>query len=201
MYDETYCLLFANENENKFPVLFVLRFRVDKDNSGYISADELQQALSNGTWNAFNPETVRLMIGKSFIFHFSFLLLPLSIDCTFWCYNYRILLSTSSHKLPSFLSVFSYLFNVMNQMFIFICRNQITRSNLFKWNFLLHFYGVVINLIRCADIFTFLFGIFGSSLKIISIEFGSRSLSLFRHVYYTFNTFASQPSNFYREVT
>jgi len=37
--------------------------RVDKDNSGFISADELQQALSNGTWNAFNPETVRLMIG------------------------------------------------------------------------------------------------------------------------------------------
>lgn len=39
-------------------------FRVDKDNSGFISADELQVALSNGTWNAFNPETVRLMIGK-----------------------------------------------------------------------------------------------------------------------------------------
>lgn len=38
-------------------------FRVDKDRSGYISADELQQALSNGTWNPFNPETVRLMIG------------------------------------------------------------------------------------------------------------------------------------------
>ncbi|CAK1578703.1 unnamed protein product [Parnassius mnemosyne] len=37
--------------------------RVDKDRSGYISADELQQALSNGTWNPFNPETVRLMIG------------------------------------------------------------------------------------------------------------------------------------------
>ncbi|XP_062527605.1 apoptosis-linked protein 2 isoform X1 [Bombyx mori] len=36
---------------------------VDKDRSGYISADELQQALSNGTWNPFNPETVRLMIG------------------------------------------------------------------------------------------------------------------------------------------
>ncbi|XP_060800667.1 programmed cell death protein 6 isoform X1 [Amyelois transitella] len=37
--------------------------RVDKDQSGYISADELQSALSNGTWNPFNPETVRLMIG------------------------------------------------------------------------------------------------------------------------------------------
>lgn len=37
--------------------------RVDKDRSGYISADELQQALSNGTWSPFNPETVRLMIG------------------------------------------------------------------------------------------------------------------------------------------
>lgn len=38
--------------------------RVDKDRSGAISADELQQALSNGTWTPFNPETVRLMIGK-----------------------------------------------------------------------------------------------------------------------------------------
>nr|CAD7454723.1 unnamed protein product [Timema tahoe] len=37
--------------------------RVDKDRSGYISADELQVALSNGTWTPFNPETVRLMIG------------------------------------------------------------------------------------------------------------------------------------------
>ncbi|XP_075211898.1 apoptosis-linked gene-2 [Lycorma delicatula] len=37
--------------------------RVDKDHSGYISADELQMALSNGTWTPFNPETVRLMIG------------------------------------------------------------------------------------------------------------------------------------------
>ncbi|CAG9767044.1 unnamed protein product [Ceutorhynchus assimilis] len=37
--------------------------RVDKDRSGYISADELQIALSNGTWSPFNPETVRLMIG------------------------------------------------------------------------------------------------------------------------------------------
>nr|CAD7406413.1 unnamed protein product [Timema poppensis] len=36
--------------------------RVDKDRSGYISADELQVALSNGTWTPFNPETVRLMI-------------------------------------------------------------------------------------------------------------------------------------------
>ena len=37
--------------------------RVDKDRSGSITADELQQALSNGTWTPFNPETVRLMIG------------------------------------------------------------------------------------------------------------------------------------------
>ncbi|PAV79006.1 hypothetical protein WR25_10722 [Diploscapter pachys] len=36
---------------------------VDKDRSGLISADELQRALSNGTWNPFNPETCRLMIG------------------------------------------------------------------------------------------------------------------------------------------
>ena len=37
--------------------------KVKRDRSGAISAHELQQALSNGTWNPFNPETVRLMIG------------------------------------------------------------------------------------------------------------------------------------------
>ncbi|XP_045193614.1 programmed cell death protein 6-like isoform X1 [Mercenaria mercenaria] len=37
--------------------------RVDKDRSGQITATELGQALSNGTWTPFNPETVRLMIG------------------------------------------------------------------------------------------------------------------------------------------
>ena len=36
--------------------------QVDKDRSGQISAQELGQALSNGTWTPFNPETVRLMI-------------------------------------------------------------------------------------------------------------------------------------------
>lgn len=36
---------------------------VDRDRSGQITAVELQQALSNGTWAPFNPETVRLMIG------------------------------------------------------------------------------------------------------------------------------------------
>ncbi|KAL3105365.1 hypothetical protein niasHT_026098 [Heterodera trifolii] len=35
---------------------------VDRDRSGQISADELQQALSNGTWKPFNPETCRMMI-------------------------------------------------------------------------------------------------------------------------------------------
>ena len=37
--------------------------KVDSDRSGAISAYELRSALSNGTWNPFNPETVRLMIG------------------------------------------------------------------------------------------------------------------------------------------
>ncbi|XP_074646117.1 programmed cell death protein 6-like isoform X2 [Tubulanus polymorphus] len=37
--------------------------KVDKDRSGAINTTELQQALSNGTWTPFNPETVRLMIG------------------------------------------------------------------------------------------------------------------------------------------
>lgn len=44
-------------------LIFLLFDRVDRDRSGYINADELQQALSNGTWNPFNKETVRLMIG------------------------------------------------------------------------------------------------------------------------------------------
>jgi Ca2+-binding EF-hand superfamily protein len=37
--------------------------RVDKDRSGQISFIELQQALSNGTWAPFNPDTVKLMVG------------------------------------------------------------------------------------------------------------------------------------------
>ncbi|XP_066917168.1 programmed cell death protein 6-like isoform X1 [Clytia hemisphaerica] len=37
--------------------------QVDKDRSGTITHVELQQALSNGTWAPFNPETIRLMIG------------------------------------------------------------------------------------------------------------------------------------------
>lgn len=45
-----------------------LLYRVDRDRSGCISADELQAALSNGTWSPFNPETVRLMIGKFFTY-------------------------------------------------------------------------------------------------------------------------------------
>lgn len=39
--------------------------RVDKDQSGQITIHELQQALSNGSWDPFNPETCRLMIGKN----------------------------------------------------------------------------------------------------------------------------------------
>jgi len=37
--------------------------QVDRDRSGQITINELQQALSNGSWKPFNPETVRLMIG------------------------------------------------------------------------------------------------------------------------------------------
>ncbi|XP_022161510.1 programmed cell death protein 6-like [Myzus persicae] len=36
--------------------------KLDKDQSGSITANELQSALSNGTWTPFNPETVRLML-------------------------------------------------------------------------------------------------------------------------------------------
>ncbi|VDN18482.1 unnamed protein product, partial [Gongylonema pulchrum] len=44
------------------PPLHNIFVSVDADRSGKISADELQRALSNGTWNPFNPETCRLMI-------------------------------------------------------------------------------------------------------------------------------------------
>ena len=37
---------------------------VDTDKSGQITAMELQQALTNGNWSHFNPETCRLMIGE-----------------------------------------------------------------------------------------------------------------------------------------
>ncbi|CAI6346673.1 unnamed protein product [Macrosiphum euphorbiae] len=36
--------------------------KLDRDQSGSITANELQTALSNGTWTPFNPETVRLML-------------------------------------------------------------------------------------------------------------------------------------------
>nr|XP_002129620.1 programmed cell death protein 6-like [Ciona intestinalis] len=45
------------------PNLSAIFQSVDKDRSGQITTNELQQALSNGTWKPFNPETVRLMIG------------------------------------------------------------------------------------------------------------------------------------------
>jgi len=37
--------------------------KIDKDRNGSINSNELQQALSNGTWTPFNPETIRLMMG------------------------------------------------------------------------------------------------------------------------------------------
>ncbi|UJR28832.1 hypothetical protein I4U23_010056 [Adineta vaga] len=37
--------------------------KVDTDRSGSITSNELQAALSNGTWSPFNPETIRMMIG------------------------------------------------------------------------------------------------------------------------------------------
>ena len=48
------------KNKILYPVV-----RVDVDRSGAISAQELQRALSNGTFTPFNGETIRLMVGKS----------------------------------------------------------------------------------------------------------------------------------------
>ncbi|CAL1531560.1 unnamed protein product [Lymnaea stagnalis] len=45
------------------PELWTWFQSVDVDNSGKITATELQQALMNGNWSPFNPETCRLMIG------------------------------------------------------------------------------------------------------------------------------------------
>ncbi|CAF4500851.1 unnamed protein product [Rotaria socialis] len=45
--------------------------KVDADGSGAISSNELQSALSNGTWSPFNPETVRMMIENRAIKLFS----------------------------------------------------------------------------------------------------------------------------------
>ncbi|GFT93901.1 programmed cell death protein 6 [Nephila pilipes] len=51
---------------NTFPAsdqyLWDVFIRVDRDRSGSITANELQAALSNGSWEPFNPETVRMMI-------------------------------------------------------------------------------------------------------------------------------------------
>ncbi|CAH3015279.1 unnamed protein product [Porites evermanni] len=45
------------------PTLWSWFITVDRDKSGQITADELQQALINGNWSHFNSETCRLMIG------------------------------------------------------------------------------------------------------------------------------------------
>ena len=45
------------------PTMYSWFVAVDADKSGAITANELQQALTNGNWSHFNPETCRLMIG------------------------------------------------------------------------------------------------------------------------------------------
>ena len=46
------------------PAVYSWFVAVDNDRSGSITAKELQQALTNGNWSHFNPETCRLMIGE-----------------------------------------------------------------------------------------------------------------------------------------
>ena len=46
------------------PQIYQWFLTVDQDKSGHITAHELQQALVNGNWSHFNPETCRLMISK-----------------------------------------------------------------------------------------------------------------------------------------
>ncbi len=45
--------------ENKLRSFFSM---VDRDNSNAINSDELQSALSNGTWNPFSIQTVNLFV-------------------------------------------------------------------------------------------------------------------------------------------
>lgn len=65
------------------PTLWNWFVTVDRDRSGQITADELQQALLNGNWSHFNSETCRLMIGK--LYYFSCLI---KLECVqrFACY-------------------------------------------------------------------------------------------------------------------
>ncbi|EDO46008.1 predicted protein [Nematostella vectensis] len=52
---------------NQVPIdrnwLYGIFTRIDADKNGAITGDELQKALSNGSWAPFNPETVRLFMG------------------------------------------------------------------------------------------------------------------------------------------
>jgi hypothetical protein len=43
-------------------------FRVDADRSGSISSNELQSALSNGTWSPFNPVRLFTKIKEKIFF-------------------------------------------------------------------------------------------------------------------------------------
>lgn len=64
------------------PTLWNWFVTVDRDRSGQITADELQQALLNGNWSHFNSETCRLMIGNLLLF---FLFQNIRISTGFAC--------------------------------------------------------------------------------------------------------------------
>jgi len=48
----------ANDRDALWPLFNA----VDRDNSGQLSEAELQNALVNGDWSKFDPQTVRMMI-------------------------------------------------------------------------------------------------------------------------------------------
>lgn len=51
-----------SSSQESQPNLLLIFQAVDRDCSGRISAEELQTALSNGTWRPFNAETCRMLI-------------------------------------------------------------------------------------------------------------------------------------------
>ena len=69
------------------PTLWNWFVTVDRDRSGQITANELQQALLNGNWSHFNSETCRLMIGKYCCLRFLLVTYMCIFECKLICFK------------------------------------------------------------------------------------------------------------------